>query len=505
MCEVGLARVRGAVLDGVSGVPIAVEVHVGAGLPAVGIVGLPGASVNEARWRIRSAVQNSGFAFPGTRVTVSLAPAELPKHGAGLDLPMALAILAADGAIPASRLSTLAVIGELALDGGVHPVRGALALIVGLASGGIQRVVVPSGNADECAVLEGLEVYAVTSLREAVSVLRGEGSPVEAVPAGEARVEDPLDVGDIVGQTHARWALEVAAAGRHHLLMTGTPGVGKTMLATRLPSLLPDLDDPESREVTAIHSVAGIGPAGLVRRPPFQAPHSSASAAAMLGAIRKSGAVPGALTLAHRGVLFLDETPEFSRDVLEGLRQSMESGVIALHRAGWIGALPADVQVVFAANPCPCGYFNDAVDVRCTCGPAKARSYQARLSGPLRSRIDIGVHLTALGIGVASGSCEGSQAIRRRVSDARERAERRLRPFGYRVNAQVPGAVLTRELPITDGAVAALDRLTSRGLRGAHRALRVAWSIADLRHHPAPTREDLDEAVAFHAAAQSVP
>lgn len=498
----GLARSWGAVLDGVAGAPVEVEVHVGPGLPSVGIVGLPGASVNEARWRMRCAVQNSGYSWPDSRVTVSLTPAELPKHGAGLDLPMSIAILAAQGSLRSKDFSGLAFIGELALDGHVQSVRGALALAVGLVQRGITRIIVPVENSAECGVLPGIEIFPVDSLAAAVSVLSGRGTPMHGYVSPAADSDYGPDISEVVGHSEARWALEVAAAGRHHMILVGSPGVGKSMLVHRLPGLLPDLDDESSREVTAIHSVAGHVRGHLVRRPPFQAPHASASAAAILGTTRRSGAVPGAVTLAHRGILFLDEAPEFSRDVLEGLRQPMESRTVALHRAGWIGTLPADVQIVIAANPCPCGFLLSTGGETCTCGPTKARAYQARLSGPLRNRIDIGVHMSAQGLGLRSGSAESSINVRERVREARDRAAHRLRRFGCAVNSEIPGWVLAEGLNMHSQIEIAMNSVGSRGLRGVHRALRVAWTIADLNGHSSPTAEDVDRAIALYGAAQ---
>lgn len=498
----GLARVCGAVLDGVRGVPIDIEVHVGPGLPSVGIVGLPGASVNEARWRIRSALQNSGHSWPDSRVTVSLAPSELPKHGAGLDLPMALAILASSGRISGDALTGVGLIGELALDGGVRPVRGALALALGLIDRGCRSVFVPSRNAVECGVLTSVDVFAVESLGHALRMIAGEGERIRVDVAPDDLPHADLDLGDVQGQSQARWALEIAAAGGHHLLLMGNPGVGKTMLAERLPGVLPDLDDQASREVTAIHSVAGLTHDRMVHRPPFQAPHCSASSAAVLGSVRRSGVVPGAVTLAHRGVLFLDEAPEFHRDVLEGLRQPLESRTIAIHRAGWLGSLPADVQLVLAANPCPCGHYNEAITDSCPCSSDRIRAYQSRISGPVRSRLDIGVNMHALG--AASLGSEDTGGVRERVLGARARAADRLDEFGVSLNCRVPGRVLTGELSVHSSAQSAVAQLADRGMRGLHRCLRVAWTIADLREHERPTYEDVQEAIDFYRTAQHV-
>lgn len=501
--DVGLARSLGAVLDGVLGVPIEIEVHVGSGLPAIGIVGLPGASVNEARWRIRSAVVNSGASWPDSRVTISLSPSELPKHGAGLDLPMAIAILAASGRVDGDQLAHVGFVGELALDGGVRPVRGALALVLCLARVGCRGVVVPADNAAECQALPDLDVYPISTLVDAFDVLAGNRSALGPRVPEPVAAQDQLDLGEVAGQTQARWALEVAAAGGHHVFMSGNPGVGKTMLAERFPGLLPDLDEQACMEVTAIHSVAGLAHDRMITRPPFQSPHCTASAAAIFGSVRRSAVIPGAVTLAHRGVLFLDEAAEFGRDVIEGLRQPLESCTIPIHRAGWLGVLPANVQMILAVNPCPCGYFTHPDSERCTCSSEKIRAYQARISGPVRSRLDIGVHLGPHGL-VGNASAEPSHSVRDRVLQARERARHRLARFGIALNSRVPAALLTHELCVAPAAESALHDLADRGLRAVHRSLRVAWTIADLRAHARPDADDVIEAAALYRGAQEV-
>ena len=352
-----LASVHGLVLSGVSGQLVRVEVDVAQGLPTVGVVGLPDASVGESRWRARSALASIGAAWPNRRVTISLSPAEVRKVGAGLDLPIAVAVLKASDQLPDVDLGDIAFVGELGLDGQVRPARGALACALAARRAGIGRIVVAPSCAREVALLTGLGVVPAGHLATVVAVLRegSDGDPLPAQQDPDEAAASTADLRDVRGHLHARFALEVAAAGQHHLAMVGPPGVGKTLLAERLPGLLPDLEGEAVVEVAAIHSVAAVPrPAGTQARPPYRAPHHSASSAALLGTVHGYRVSPGAVTLAHRGVLFMDEAPEFSRPSLEGLRQPLESGVVSINRSGWSGVLPGRFQLVLAANPCPC-------------------------------------------------------------------------------------------------------------------------------------------------------
>lgn len=500
-----LAYTQGAVLHGVTATAITVEVDISSGLPSIGIVGLPGASVNEARWRVRTAVRNSGFPWPEARVTFSLSPAEVPKHGSGMDLPMAMAVIIGQDRVRPT-VGNLAFIGELGLDGSVHRVRGALAMVLTLVDAGVNTVVVPTGNARECAAVRGVSVLAVGHLRAACAVAMGDFSVAEEPRSTtEAiRVGEELDLADVVGQEPAKFALEVAAAGGHHIWLTGIPGVGKTMLAERLPSILPNLTDQQSREVTVLHSVAGLIPDALVTRPPWQAPHHSSSASAIIGSVRGAQVVPGAATLAHHGVLFLDEAPEFHRDALEAMRQSMESGVVHLHRAQWSGKLPARAQVVFASNPCKCGMAN-AVHGVCDCSPQASRHYRARISGPLRSRIDITVQLDSRLVAPhADHIRESSRLVRDRVIAARHAAAARLSGLGIASNAHISPAALEGALALPPGARSVIRSAGLPGMRAQHRAMRVAWSLADLRGGSAPDRIDAERAIALVAPPEGI-
>jgi magnesium chelatase family protein len=491
------ARVFCVGLIGVAGHVVEVEADLSAGLPAVLLTGLPDTALHEARDRVRAAVVNSGETWPNRRMTVNLLPAALPKHGSSFDLAIATAMLASAGELPLAALDGVVLLGELGLDGTVRPVRGVLPMVAAAAQAGLTRVIVPLGNAGEATIVPGLTVRAVGSLRGLINFVRGTAPLLDPPPLGPPPAETGPDLADVAGQELGRYGLEVAAAGGHHLALFGPPGSGKTMLAERLPSILPELDDAAALEVTALHSIAGVLPSSgrLIRRPPFQAPHHTASSAALVGG--GSGlAQPGALSLAHRGVLFLDEAPEIARASLQALRQPLESGRIVLARARGTTEFPAQVQLVIAANPCPCA--SSAGDQYCTCAPTARRRYMSRLSGPLLDRIDIRVTLrplTAAQLITAAEPAIPSAEVAKRVAQAREAAVARWK----RVNAAVPGPDLRREpwrLPATD--TAGLHASVDRGVlsaRGFDRVLRLAWTISDLDGRERPGRGEVDEAL----------
>jgi magnesium chelatase family protein len=494
------ARVLCVGLVGLTGHLVEVEADLSAGLPAVVLTGLPDAALHEARDRVRAAVVNSGESWPNRRITVNLLPATLPKHGSCFDLAIAGALLAGAGELPLAPLDGVVVLGELGLDGAVRPIRGVLPMVAAAARAGITRVIVPLANAREATVVPGMTVRAVDSLHRLVAFIRGAGPLLDPPPATPQRIGTGPDLADVAGQEMGRFGIEVAAAGGHHIALIGAPGAGKTMLAERLPSILPELDDAAALEVTALQSIAGVLPAdgNLVRRPPFQAPHHSASLAALVGG--GSGlARPGALSLAHRGVLLLDEAPEIANATLQALRQPLESGRVVLARARGSTEYPARVQVVLAANPCPCA--SPAGDQHCTCTPQERRRYLGKLSGPLLDRIDIQIKLhplSAAHLMTTTGPAESSATVAERVAKARAAAAARWSADGWRVSAEVPGPQLRRppwRLPAPD--TAALRASLDRGLlsaRGFDRILRLAWTIADLDGRDRPTGTDVHEA-----------
>ncbi|MGB2567347.1 YifB family Mg chelatase-like AAA ATPase [Micromonospora citrea] len=495
------AKVLCVGLVGVTGHLVEVEADLAPGLPAVVISGLPDTALHESRDRVRAAIVNSGQRWPNRRITLNLLPATMPKYGSAFDLAIATAVLGGSGELPLAPLDGVVILGELGLDGAVRPVRGVLPMVAAAARAGWDRVVVPVGNAAEAAVIPGIRVRAVDTLHRLVAYVR-DGSPLLDPPVDLPEPDpDGPDLADVAGQGLGRRALEVAAAGGHHLALLGPPGAGKTMLAERLPSILPELDDDAALEVTALHSIAGLLPPGgrLLRRPPFQAPHHTATVPSLVGG--GSGlARPGAVSLAHRGVLFLDEAPEFSKGALEALRQPLEHGRIQLARSGGGTEYPARTQLVLAANPCPCA--KPSGDAYCECSPLARRRYLGRLSGPLLDRIDVQVKLLpvrAAELMEVARAGESSAGVAARVALARRAAAARWAPVGRKLNAEIPGPYLRRppwRLPVRDTAELR-GRLDSGSIsaRGFDRIIRLAWTIADLDGRDRPGREDVLEAI----------
>jgi magnesium chelatase family protein len=514
-----LARTHSVALVGVHGHDVEIEADIQNGLPGLLLVGLPDTALREARDRIRAAVSNSGEQWPMRRITVGLSPASLPKRGSGFDVGIAVAILSAAGAVPVAALDGVAFLGELGLDGQLRPVRGVLPAVAAAAASGFRLVAVPGANAAEAALVPGLAVLSAGTLgallgwlREGpaaaaaglVQVIEGGRDPAvppdSPIPAAGSRP----DLADVLGQPAARRAAEISAAGGHHLCLLGPPGAGKTMLAERIPTLLPRLDSAAALEVTSIHSVAGVLPDGgpLLATPPFCAPHHTASKAAIVGG--GSGVIrPGAASLAHRGCLFLDEAPEFGRDVLDALRQPLESGEVVVARSGLTARFPARFTLVLAANPCPCakGAKGPARQAACECSPAARRRYLARLSGPLLDRVDLKVEFLPVSrreLLSDRSFAEPSAVVASRVAAARQRCAGRLRGTPWRLNAEIPGSELRRRYPPAAGALIPLERAMDLGqisARGVHRVVRVAWTLADLAGLPRPTADQTNLAL----------
>ncbi len=510
-------------LVGVDGFVIDVEAAITSGVPGLHLVGLPDAALNEARDRVRAAVFNSGEDWPNRHVTVSLFPASLPKRGSTFDLAIAVALLAAAESVPPRSCAELVMIGELGLDGRVRAIPGVLPAALAAANAGCRTVVVPHANAAEAELVPDLRVIAVRSLRGLLCMLRDEPPPIEeeeddeelpvrAAPEGLAlggRAARPgLDLADVRGQAEARRALEISAAGGHHLYFCGPPGCGKTMLAERLPTLLPPLEPEAALEVTALHSVAGTLPPDqpLITRPPFYAPHHTATRSAMVGGGSGRTLQPGAVSLAHRGILFLDEAPEFHNGVLDALRQPLEEGVVRISRTEGTATFPARFTLVLAANPCPCAA---AKQIDCSCAPGVRRKYQSKISGPLLDRIDLKLELVPASraeLRYDLEFAESSQVVAERVQEARERTRKRLADTPWRSNAEIPGPELRRRFTPAPEAMRAADEALQNGTlsaRGLDRVLRVAWTIADLAGRDQPSEDDVGGALALWTVRRS--
>ncbi|MGW3034351.1 YifB family Mg chelatase-like AAA ATPase [Streptomyces sp. NPDC001178] len=516
------ARTCSVALVGVEGVVVEVQADLEPGVAAFTLVGLPDKSLSESRDRVRAAVVNSGGEWPQKKLTVGLSPASVPKAGSGFDLAVACAVLGACERIDPRVLADIVMIGELGLDGRVRPVRGILPAVLAAADAGYEQVVVPECAAAEASLVPGVSVLGVRSLRQLIAVLADEPVPDEEpdeqgrpdpllaglrVPGtgaatgmhslGAAQHDQGHDLADVVGQISARTAVEVAAAGGHHLFLEGPPGAGKTMLAERLPAILPLLSRQESLEVTAVHSVAGLLPPGkpLIDVAPYCAPHHSATMQALVGG-GPGIARPGAVSLSHRGVLFLDETPEFSSHALDALRQPLEAGHVVIARSAGVVRFPAKFLMVLAANPCPCGRFSQTDDF-CECPPSAIRRYQARLSGPLLDRVDLRVEVdrvTRAQLARRGAGGESTTTVADRVRAARERAAARLVGTPWRTNSEVPGRELRSRWHAASGAMDEAERNLERGVltaRGLDRVLRVAWTVADLVGHERPDATDV--------------
>ena len=508
-----VAKAYAVSLIGLSGTIVEIEAEISSNLPSFVLIGLPDASLTEAKDRVRAATQNSGLKMPGRRVTVNLSPASVPKRGSGFDLAIAMAILAADGGVKPTLVAEWIHLGELGLDGQIRPISGILPSLLAAKGVGRTKFVVPHSNLAEAELVEGVQVIGASRLAE---VARFHGANIDApelfisrgkAPADSSPLQSRFDLADVIGQDSAVDALAIAAVGGHHMLMVGPPGVGKTMLAERLPTILPNLTQAESLETSALRSLVSMTSLDAVPTlstvRPFETPHHSASLSSLIGG-GHTFPRPGLVSLANNGVLFLDEAPEFQRPLLEALRQPLESGEVVLNRAAGVARFPARFQLVMAANPCPCGnYFSTTKS--CTCPVSVRMAYFAKLSGPLLDRIDIRLRLQgstpaqlALAQMGASQVGRSSEEVRKKVSAARVLSRNRLQRTPWRLNSQVPGSYLRKQLRLNSDVTRPIDLALERGvlsMRGYDRCLRLAWSSADLADRSSVSQEDIAVAI----------